>query len=158
MAVDINMPLDSLSHYKEQGNMNLIQAQLLAANTLAEARRFYTMIHSRNVLDTYEQVVRKENQNALKEFNELIKGERYDGLKDWIKEYKERTLTELSVRELKMIASSYGIVRYYQKTKAELIQLIRYEGERRERDINKERSTDTDGDQGALCEDGELDS
>lgn len=110
--------------------MNLIEAQLAADTAFSEARRLYVTLRNNELITTHELVTKKGDTKALEQFEELVTAGRYKGLQDWVKKHRERSLADLAVRELRIKAASYGIPMYYRKTKAELIQLIRYAEER----------------------------
>jgi hypothetical protein len=110
--------------------MRLIDAQFIADRKYSEARRLYTTLRNPELITTHERLEKEGDQNALQEFGVLVHEGRYGGLQAWVKKYRERSLADLPVKELRVIASSYGIPMYYRKTKAELIQLVRYAQER----------------------------
>ena len=95
-----------------------------------ETRRLHTILISEKLQETHARLTEEGNHQALEDFAGLVRAGRYGGVKMWAEKHQHLDLTELPVAQLRTVAASYGIYKYYRKSKIELIQEIRYAKER----------------------------
>jgi len=107
--------------------MKINTALAIANRKINEARRLYNILESTRFENAYNCVISSENKTeALQKMAELVEAGRCDGLVLWIKEHQVLDISELNVSQLRILASSYGVYKYYSKSKIELVQEVRF--------------------------------
>jgi len=101
--------------------MRLDQILMFASERLNEWRRMHDLLCRATFEKAFNQVQEQNNEQALEELQKLLYLGHVDGLRTWMQRHWRKQVTEYSIKELRVVASSYNITHYYRLTKQELL-------------------------------------